>query len=131
MKAHEETWELTEDWVDDDGKRHTNDVINGSSTEVFLSASDSYDRLRLAAAAPEMARLLLELQWAGDEGGYDGRPCCPCCYALPPEKVHRPSVRIDAYTRTEARDEILYGKHSDDCRLVAVLRKAGVLEIAS
>jgi hypothetical protein len=59
------------------------------------------EHCRLAAAAPEMARLLLELgeQPHPNDNGYR----CPACGA------------------DEDPD------HFDDCRLVAVLRKAGVL----
>lgn len=52
-KPWEETWEQTEPG---------NDVINGSFTEVFLRE----DRLTLACAAPEMARMLLALH--GEHG---------------------------------------------------------------
>lgn len=63
------------------------------------------DRAQLAAAAPEMARLLLELEWAGGfTYPYDTgtTSCCPVCTAEPSEG------------------------HEKDCKLVAVLVKAGV-----
>lgn len=57
-------------------------------------------RARLASAAPDMARLLLELEWCDDDGHY-----CPSC----------------GYSRFRTPQT-----HAPDCRLVAVLRKAGV-----
>lgn len=57
-------------------------------------------RGRLAAAAPEMARLLLKLEIVGDGGpGF-----CPACGVWRPDYPHK-----------------------DDCEWVAVLRKAGVI----
>lgn len=81
----------------------------------------------LIAAAPEMARLLLDLEWAGwNQEGYDPSDACPSCGQHPPSKFIVPARRIDAYTRVEAHEEIR-GGHAPDCRWVAVLRKAGVL----
>lgn len=68
------------------------------------STDDARARLRLAAAAPDMARLLVDI------GQVDyGKPC-PVCR----EDVRSPGAG------TYDSD------HADDCRLVAVLRKAGV-----
>jgi hypothetical protein len=77
-----------------------------------------------------MARLLVELEWSGlrtyeYEGG--GDPVCPVCDQEPTHEVTYPAYRKDAYTRVEART-VTEGGHTPDCRLVAVLRKAGVLE---
>jgi hypothetical protein len=58
---------------------------------------DSNDRAKLAAAAPDMARLLIEIEWQGDEVRYR----CPSCGGGTPG-------------------------HESDCALDAVLRKAGV-----
>lgn len=70
------------------------------------------DRARLAACAPEMARMLVELEWSGgyeygQDSGVDA--CCPSCMADAPS----PALGIS-------------GVHKLDCRLIALLRKAGV-----
>lgn len=122
MKPWEETWRAGPDY-------DAVHVSDDDQLDMRYGRDDAMGRCRLAAAAPEMARMLLDLEWAGSEWDYGGSdPCCPCCGERAPQKVHFPAVRVDAYTRTEARDEVLYGKHSDDCKLVAVLRKAGVLK---
>lgn len=64
---------------------------------------------RLVAAAPEMARLLLEAQYTPT--GYDHMPCCPWCGM--PENCDR---------------TVWPTGHQTDCGFVAVLRKAGVIE---
>jgi hypothetical protein len=71
---------------------------------LFADATSEIDSAsaRLAAAAPEMARLLLEKQW-GDRGW------CLWCDGIDP---------ADTTCRGEG--------HAADCALVAVLRKAGV-----
>ncbi len=62
-------------------------------------------RARLASAAPEMARVLLALEWTGV--AHEELPACIVCGYLPdlpnPEDGHKP-----------------------DCALVAALRKAGL-----
>ena len=71
--------------------------------ERFLSkGTDDEDqrRARLASAAPEMARLLMEFAYLDGD-------CDVCAWC--------------------ADDEVTRGQHSNDCRLVAALRKAGVL----
>lgn len=93
-----------ESWFEHDG-----DVWNGSDHIMSVRAPDCSDaeaaqRGRLAAAAPEMARLLLELQ----DGhcvpvGYDNHHACVFCDSPGPDV-----------------------KHEQDCKLMAVLRKAGV-----
>lgn len=76
----------------------------GSYAPVICRMDDA-GRAKLAAAAPEMARALLAIEWEGniqDEAG------CPECGAL---------------VRTTMRP----GKvHLDDCSIDAALRKAGV-----
>lgn len=69
---------------------------------------------RLAAAAPDMARLLLELEWSGYEPDW-GAGKCMSCGAIQP-------LEYDAAARTK---DTSGGTHKPDCRLVAVLRKAG------
>ena len=64
------------------------------------SQSEGAARGRLAAAAPEMARMLLELEWISTYETIDCRIC---------------------------GGEKTAGGHEPDCKLVAVLTKAGVL----
>ena len=82
VKPWEETWTESEVWTFDQDDSPFDEVCT---------------RVKLAAAAPEMARLLLDLEWMGEPGGYR----CPSCAD--------------------------YHRHRPNCRLVAVLRKAGVL----
>lgn len=93
MKPWEEEWRLARE-----GSRT---MLCGPdpypAADFYGSEGDA--RILLAAAAPEMARMLLELEWSGDEARYR----CPACEAT------------------------AHPNHAPDCRLVAVLRKAGVL----
>lgn len=76
-------------------------------------------RARLAAAAPAMARLLVDLEWGADICiGYDNITAlgCPSCGGL----QHDPGTRADFDHHTVG--------HDPDCALVAVLRAAGVME---
>lgn len=71
--------------------------------------------VKRAKHAREMARLLLELEWAArllpDLGGF---PACPACGNAEPDSGYGgPSFGPG---------------HAPDCRLVAVLRAAGVVE---
>lgn len=71
----------------------------------------------LIAAAPEMARALLSLEWAmSDEGDY-----CPSCQANRP---HNPRFKEDL--RQPYYLETPGVGHRDDCVWLAALRKAGV-----
>lgn len=72
--------------------------------EVGGEPDNPYGRARLAAQAPAMARLLLEIQWAPSESLPEGvRHFCPAC----------------AQRREEG--------HAADCELLGVLRAAGAL----
>lgn len=101
MKAHEETWVYDGRWLQ----------VHPPEGETYgerWACADYGDapgpRARLAAAAPEMARLLLEIEFHSQEGDEGHLPsACPIC---------------DGYE---------YRGHKPDCRLVAVLRKAGVI----
>ncbi len=96
MKPWEETWRLSEDTAGELDVYMDLDE-EGACRRVLASDSANDDdtaRARLAAAAPEMARLLLEAQsWLDDSSAYHGTS----------------------------------GGRDFDARLVAVLRKAGVL----
>jgi hypothetical protein len=109
-KSWEETWEAEKccdaneccaTYLSDDGTEIGR--FSGIDDKPFHTA-----RAKLAAAAPEMARLLLELQnvsYPAETYNIDG---CPVCRG-----------RVDDGQHVH---------HEPDCRLVAVLRKAGVLE---
>ncbi len=64
-------------------------------------------RAKLAAAAPEMARMLALLEWCGPWSAEDGPTCSRC--------------RASRYYDGGA------GEHRSDCAWVALMRKAGVL----
>lgn len=97
-------------------KRHED-----STTELVLSAEcdkershgpqrtegyqDSAARAKLAAAAPAMARLLLELEWAGHDPYADDYACPSCEWPQGRTKEHHP-----------------------ECTWLAVMRAAGVRE---
>lgn len=68
----------------------------------------------LAAAAPDMARLLLDLEWSGcEQQPYDS--CIPAC----------PACGVPKYDDLGDEREVR-PKHAEGCRLIAVLRQAGV-----
>jgi hypothetical protein len=94
MKPWEQIWEPVEDGVWEPATR----------TTVAYGPLDT-ETAKLIAAAPDMARLLLELEWRGGEmvgSGYEFAICCPSCGGEE-EPGHRP-----------------------DCKLLAALRKAGL-----
>ena len=51
-------------------------------------------RARLASAAPDMARVLLAVEWWGE---VDGEPTCPCCDHAATE--HHPECDLDLSLR--------------------------------
>lgn len=68
----------------------------------------------LIAAAPDMARVLLAIEWAGRAGpAGDIRAACPSCGA----------DRSEMY---DGRGPVVVVDHDADCALDAALRKAGV-----
>lgn len=84
------------------------EAVEDYSTIAFLNdggrAHYMSHRGKLAACAPEMARLLLESEWSGwNEEGYD--PCGDVCQ----------------FCQANMRDG-----HAPDCALDTVLRKAGI-----
>lgn len=108
MKPWEETWEETEPG---------NDVLNGSSTEVFLHSGP---RLSLAAAAPEMVRMLIASEWDGHEWDYGGSEAmCLWCTRKAPQS--------NQWLFIGPRERCAPRNHDPDCKLIAVLRKAGVI----
>jgi hypothetical protein len=103
-KAWEETWEAQRYVVEmaGDAGHHLGQFVD--DVDDPEQPSCDRDRAQLAAAAPEMARLLLELY----RPGWVPHVCPEC------------SAKVYAN-----HDE--YEEHDADCRLVAVLRKAGML----
>ena len=91
----------------------------GSGSPAGVDLDEDQAALRLAAAAPAMARLLVDLEWGADICiGYDNITAlgCPSCGGL----QHDPGNRADFDHQTVG--------HDPDCELVAVLRAAGVVE---
>jgi hypothetical protein len=121
MKPWEETWDYHgRVQVPGDGRAHGARLYSDNHEEEWATAwgEDSVARARLAAAAPEMARLLLSLQWVDTSDG-EYRERCPVCQnrtRLPPDG--RMGIPLQIHD----------DRHSDSCALVAVLRKAGVLD---
>ena len=105
-KPWEETWEATE---------RGRVQLAGGGEILTSSATDGppdLERAKLAAAAPNMARLLRDLgcQWDGSWASW----FCRCC-------------ERSAEGRTEEDGPPASFPHAENCLLVAVLRKAGVL----
>lgn len=111
---------------------HPSDVFGAEETDL-LSRTDlrfegagedeaAIARARLAAAAPEMARVLLAVEWQGcqDFVGDGGYRCCPTCRGVAPGEERL----------TDAVDDVSRGRtvlgHRSDCTLDASLWKAGV-----
>lgn len=97
-KVLDETWELTRTDVENVGDWVLSMFTDDEDAPEFIAdfPVEEEARARLAAAAPEMARLLVELE------RYEcGQGKCGIC-------------RVRG--------------HEPDCRLIAVLRKAGVRE---
>lgn len=71
---------------------------------------NAYGRAKLAACAPEMARMLLAIEWSGwNHEGYDpGGDCCPVCSGSDNPDLHENH------------------RHTQTCALDALMRKAGI-----
>lgn len=100
MKPHEETW--------------TTETAGAPSAPVlliFVVGEDGMkrpftgdERMKLAAQAPAMARLLLRLEWAASDE--TGDLICPSC---------------------GSSEHASGAKHEDNCELAKLLRDAGVV----
>ena len=110
-RPHEETWDVP----DDESNALT--IRRRDIGMMFLERAegDAVGRAKLASQAPAMARLLLD--------GMCFRHC-PACGAKVDRTVPMPgrSEDEDFSHRSES------GCHAPDCRLIAVLRAAGVIE---
>lgn len=130
-KPWEETWVVQRYVVElaDDEGHHIGQFIDDEAEHT--NASIDRDRARLAAAAPDMARLLLAMQWAGCTGSPPGDGCsaaCAECGAEPPS-----TTIVPPHTGINRGDEPLRivhsdGRHESGCEWARVLRKAGVIE---
>lgn len=102
-KPWEETWRWNSDFPGDVFGRDGGDVVAEFQQNSYEDHPDEYiGRAKLAASAPEMARLLLKLS---------RDPECPSCGDHP--------------FYDDSSNELTY-RHETDCELVSVLRKAGV-----
>ncbi len=102
-KPHEETWRIVYDRLEYETEDDAGIVADFVQEHANAMKPIETERMRLAAQAPAMARLLLTLEWDGLQYG-DSEPSCPVC---------------QAYTRDR--------KHTENCELATVLRAAGVL----
>lgn len=112
LKPWEETWEYERagSMRMPDGDAHFGPLAGDVS-------EDNVARARLASAAPEMARVLLDTEWSGWDG--ENGMACPSCGA--PAWV--PPIRHDADGKYVGHTE---GTHRPDCPLDSALRKAGI-----
>jgi hypothetical protein len=97
MKVWEETWEALDGWVVAQARDTNKNVALAADRRIGYEAD-----AKLMAAAPDMARVLLAVEWGGLTD--------PCAHVCP------------ACGRSE---------HTPDCALDAALRKAGVRPVQS
>jgi hypothetical protein len=97
MKPWDEMWSCsTEDASHIDHPDGSQSSIDG------VTDADAFARARLAAAAPDLARALLAVEWGGLTC-YGSAAACPFC-----------------------SEDQAYGKHAPECTLAAALKRAGV-----
>ncbi len=114
MKPWEETWSAEDNVVtfDDRGEheRHASEGVFGrfqsGAYDLIDSTERDNERARLAACAPDLVRVLLDVEWAGRNQW--GIAVCPRCGG-------------EEYFEGELRTG-----HLEYCALDAALRKAGV-----
>jgi hypothetical protein len=102
VKVWEDEWKAhVETYTDEEGHEHNASwcVVDTDRAHVVADCL-SEDAARLVSAAPDMARVLLAVEWIR---GRDGEECCSSCDEIRPD-------------------------HDEACALDAALRKAGVRE---
>lgn len=103
MELWEETWTAEPENDEPDSLWM---VLDSESPRCLVADTISEAQSRLIAAAPDMARVLLEVEWSA-QNQY-GQAQCPSC-------------RGDEYKDGEPRTG-----HEEHCALFAALQKAGV-----
>lgn len=114
MKPWEETWHLASDGeVEDQIVANESGWVARFFRWVTEPAEVVCARARLAACAPEMARLLLEAEFAQHPYGEPENGYCPWC-----EGRSEPGAHGMTYG--------MAGVHRDDCPWLALMKKAGI-----
>lgn len=113
MKPWEETWRVV--------KLPSCDEWEVESDHVGMLEMSDPAHVALASAAPDMARVLLAVEWCGrvDYVGDGGYRCCPACEGISPDEADCQDAHEDI-----ARGRNVLG-HKPACELVIALRKAG------
>lgn len=108
MKPYEEMW-IHSVWndkltagVETPGNMATFAGVKSDASGMIHASDDDIARAKLAAAAPDLVRVLLAVEWGDDQEDGD---YCPSC---------------------GLEKEYYGGRHSEGCALDAALRKAGV-----
>ncbi len=126
-KPWEETWHITDGNHDDQQDMIVEvSVADENGTDIawvggvahpvlemtMMAAGNDYARAKLTAAAPDLVRALLAVEWVAQDGccGEMTLPQCPWC---------------DGY---EGRVGFGHHGHTADCQRQAALRKAGVVK---
>lgn len=94
-KPLDETWRV--------GSKVGRTLYRGDGPDDIIGLLDTREAAKLAAAAPELARALIEAEWSA-RVGRDNDAACPSCEEW----------------------ECTGGRHAEDCLLDAALRKAGL-----
>jgi hypothetical protein len=102
-------------------------VVNdrGNRVATVGDGCSNRDAARLIAAAPDMARLLLEYEWSAS-AGYEGEyAACPSCGGIYPQNWDE-DVEILGQPGASLRGHNSHRDHKSDCAWVAVMKKAGL-----
>ncbi len=119
MSVIKETWEYYDPhklpgfFAKHDGAQHAGTVF-----EVAAESDGDVARAHLAAQAPAMARMLLDLEWHGHRGW--GPRCCIACEGWMPGSEYG---SYGVLTEGATMGGVQVG-HLDSCELVKVLRAA-------